>query len=323
MGNKRFELNTTISNLRDLLQSDLSPYDAVYLGNIYCREYEANFLERPHDLREGIARVKDLGLQAYVTSYAAPRNSFFSKIHKVLEAAASAGADAVEVHNMGVLRVVHEEFPELEVHIGGFANVYTDAGALVLKEYGVRRIMPNYELSLEEVTQLTQAVRLPAELLLHGKMPLGISDYCFLLEYEERWGITCPTLCQQHLFLRQGDWAMRSAGKGVMSGKDVCMLEHLPLLLASGHRIFRIEAAYETPAYRLEIAQVYREALERALSGASSVMEKSWWDILQGHARIGLCNGFYFGKTGMEYLGVRPEAMASFLRRPMPEDSED
>lgn len=315
-----FELNTPLSSLRDLLQSDLSPYDAVYLGNIYCREYEANFLERPHDLREGITRVKDLGLKAYVTSYAAPRNSFFSKIHKTLEAAASAGADAVEVHNMGVLRVVHEEFPELKVHIGGFANVYTDAGALVLKEYGVRRITPNYELSLEEVTQLTQAVGLPAELLLHGKMPLGISDYCFLLEYEERWGITCPTLCQQQLFLRQGDWAMRSAGKGVMSGKDVCMLEHLPLLLASGHRIFRVEAAYETPAYRLEVARVYREALERALSGASFVMEKSWWDIIQGHTQVGLCNGFYFGRTGMEYLGVQPGAMASLLGRPIPED---
>jgi len=53
-----FELNTTISNLRNLRESDLSAYDAVYLGNIYCRIYEDNFLERLDDLEEGIALVK-------------------------------------------------------------------------------------------------------------------------------------------------------------------------------------------------------------------------------------------------------------------------
>lgn len=317
---KGFELNTTISNLKDLLASDLSPYDAVYLGNIYCRLYEENFLERLDDLREGIGRVKDLGKKAYVTSYAAPRNDFLPKIRKMLAVAASCGADAVEVHNLGVLHIVHEEFPELPVHIGGFANVYTDAGAQVLREFGARRITPNYELNLEEINHLTRTVNLPAELLLHGKMPLGISDYCFLLEYEEQWGIRCPTLCQMDLLLKQGEWAMRSAGKGIMSGKDVCMLEHLPTLLASGHRIFRIEAAYETPVYRAEIAKVYREALGRLLSGEPYGMEEGWWEVIRGHTRVGLCNGFYFGKTGMDYLTARPEAVASLLKRPVPWD---
>jgi len=311
-----FELNTTIPNLKSLAKSDLSAYDAIYLGNIYCRLYEDNFLECLDDLREGIARVKDLGLRAYVTSYAAPRNNFLPKIRKVLETAVSAGADAAEVHNLGVLRIIHEEFPELPVHIGGFANVYTDAGALVLKDYGARRITPNYEISLEEIDQLTQAADLPAEILIHGKMPLGVSDYCFLLEYETKWEIKCPALCQEPLFLKQDDWAMRSAGKGVMSGKDVCMLEHLPTLIASGHRVFRIEAAYETPAYRREIAQVYREALERALHDDSWVVEEQWWEIVRRHTPVGLCNGFYFGHSGMKYTGIRPDAVASFIGRP-------
>jgi putative protease len=313
---KSFELNTTISNRRNLLESDLSPFDAVYLGNIYCRLYEQNFLERLDDLREGIARVKEAGLKAYVTTYAAPRNNFLPKIRKALEVAASVPADAVEVHNLGVLRMAHEEFPGLKVHIGGFANVYTDAGAQVLKEYGAQRVTPNYELSLEEIDELALAVDVPAEILVHGKMPLGISDYCFLLDYEEKWGIKCPTLCQLDLFVKKDGWAMRSAGKGIMSGKDVCMLEHLPALLRSGHWAFRIEAAYETPAYRQQIGQVYREALERAMADDSYAAEERWWEVVRAHAQIGLCNGFYFGKTGMEYLGVQSGALASFTGRP-------
>jgi len=31
----RYELNTTIANLRDLRASDLRDYDGVYLGDIY------------------------------------------------------------------------------------------------------------------------------------------------------------------------------------------------------------------------------------------------------------------------------------------------
>lgn len=304
---QNFELNTTISNLRSLRETELSPYDAVYLGNIYCRTFQDNFLERLDDLREGIAEVKNRGLRCYVSSYAAPRNDALPKLRKMLETAADAGADAIEVHNLGVLRMVHEQFPNLPAHIGGFANVYTDAGASVLKEYGAVRFTPNYEISLEEIKEIAESASLPAEILVHGKMPLGVSDACFLLEYENNWAVKCPAVCQKDLFLRQGDWAMRSVGKGVLSGKDVCMLEHLSALIAAGCRIFRIETAYEIPAYRLNIARIYRAALEGAARGNDKVDDLAWHTVRQ-HTAVGLCNGFYFGRTGGEYVGSQGAA---------------
>ena len=307
-----FELNTTIANLRDLRESDLRDYDAVYLGDIYCRLYEENFLERPGDLKEGLGILRDQGKRACVTTYAAPRNDFLPKVMSVLEASAEAGADAVEVHNLGILRIAHEEFPQLPVHIGGFANVYTAAGVEVLRSFGAVRFTPNYELSLDEISEITTACGAPIELLLHGKMPLGVSDYCFLLEYEEKWGVKCPDLCQKELFLKKDGWAMKSLGKGIVSGKDVCMLEHLPRLLADGYRHFRIETISESPAYRCEVAAVYRAALDRAASG-DGVLDGRWSETLLRHARIGLCNGFYFGKSGMDYTGIRPDAMGSLL----------
>ncbi len=307
-----FELNTTIANLRDLKASDLSDYDAVYLGDIYCRIYEANFLEHAADLKEGIRILRDQGKRAYVTTYAAPRNDFLSSVRRTLEVAAASGADAVEIHNLGILKIVRDEFRGLPVHVGGFANLYTAAGAEVMREFGAVRFTPNYELSLEEIREITAACGAPMELLVHGKMPLGISDYCFLLEYEERWGVKCPDLCQKELFLKQGDWAMKSLGKGILSGKDVCMLEHVGALLADGHRFFRIESVSETPEYRRDVAAVYRAALARAAEGNDD-REAAWWDTLRRHAAIGLCNGFYFGKSGMDYAGVRPEAIGSLL----------
>lgn len=308
----QYELNTSIANLRDLRASDLRHYDAVYLGDIYCRIYEGNFLEHPDDLREGLRLVADQGKRAYVATYAAPRNDFLPKVRKVLETAARAGAQAVEIHNLGILKMAHDEYPDLPLHVGGFANIYTDAGVEVLRGFGAVRFTPNYELSLDEINEIATACRAPMELLIHGKMPLGISDYCFLLDYEEKWGVKCPDLCQKDLFLKQGTWAMKTVGKGILSGKDVCMLEHLPRLLADGHRHFRIETVSESPAYRCEVAGVYRQALDRAAEGILE-HDEDWWGTVRAHAHIGLCNGFYFGKSGMDYAGFRPEAATSFL----------
>jgi collagenase-like PrtC family protease len=90
------------------------------------------------------------------------------------------------------------------------------------------------------------------------------------------------------------------------------MLEHMPRLLAEGHRHFRIETVSESPAYRGEVAAVYRAALDRAVAGDGEV-DEAWWETVRRHARIGLCNGFYFGRSGMDYAGIRPEAIGSLL----------
>ncbi len=305
--NRAFELNTGISNMKDLMASDLGPYDAVYLGNPFCRDYEANFLERLEDLRAGIRHCRGAGRKVYLTTYAAPRNYFLPQIRRAIAVAAEEGVDAVEAHNLGVVRILHAEFPGLAIHIGGFANVYTDTGAAVLRDYGAARVTPNYELSLEEIEGMAENTGLELEILLHGKMPLGISDYCFLLEYEKAWGMKCPDLCQQDLYLRQGEWAMKSVGKGVLSGRDICMLEHLPRLVAAGFRSFRVEAISEDAAYRRDIGQVYQEALEHTLSGAYQI-RGDWWKRIQGHAKVGLCNGFYFGQSGQLYIGSQLSA---------------
>lgn len=298
-----FELTTSLSSLRHLRESDLGPYDAVYLGNLHCRRYEGNLLERPADLREAIAVVRDLGRRAYLTTYAAVRRDGLPAVRAAIETAAAAGAAAVEVHAPGLVKLVREEFPGLAVHAGSFANVYTDLGAQLLKGFGVARIAPSHELTLDELDAMARAGGIPLEPVVHGKVPLGVSDTCVLLDHETRWGVRCPDLCQQDVFFRRDDWALKSVGTGVLSGHDVCLLEHLPRLLAAGHRHFRVEALSESPAYRRDVGRVYRAALGRALGGEPGV-DPGWWDTLRAHARLGLCNGFAFGRSGMEYVGA-------------------
>jgi putative protease len=299
------ELSTSVSNLRHLRDSDLSAYDAIYLGNLYCRRYEGNLLERPAELREAIRLVRGLGREARLTTYAAVRNDALPVLRAALAVARDAGAGAVEVHTLGLIRLAREEFPELTVHVGNFANVYTDLGAALLRDSGVARITPGYELALDEADAVAREVGVPLELVVHGKLPLGISDTCLLLEHEAAWGARCPDLCQREVFLEREDWALKSVGTGILGGLDVCLLDHLPRLIEAGHRHFRVEALSESPAYRAEVGHVYRAALERALAGDARV-EPEWSETLRRHSRRGLCNGFAFGRSGIEYAGSPP-----------------
>jgi putative protease len=297
-----FELTTSISNLRHLRQSDLGPYDAVYLGNIHCPRYEDNLVERPADLARAVELVRAQGKRAYVATYAAPRRGALDSVMRAVAAGLGAGAAGVEVHAMGVLKLVRDAFPGSRVHAGSFANVYTELGAAVLRDLGVARIAPPPELPLDEVDRIAHDAGVPLELTVHGKIPLGVSESCILLDHEAAWGVACPDLCQKDVFLRKDGWALKSVGTGILSGRDVCMLRHLGRLLDAGHRAFRIETVSESPAYRLQIGTVYREALTRRLEGQAAD-DPRWWDTVRAHTRVGLANGFYFGQSGMDYLG--------------------
>ncbi|MCL6634732.1 MAG: U32 family peptidase [Peptococcaceae bacterium] len=295
-----FELNTQIASPAELRRDVLEPYQAVYLGNPFCPRYKNNLLEDLQALKQGVALAHDLGKKAYVTTYAAPATEDLPHILRIVEAAVDAGADAVEAHNLGVIRLIAGNFPGTAIHSGGLANVYTSYGAAHLAGMGVKRITPHYELSLEEIKYIRDAAGTEVEILLHGKMPLGITRDCFMLTVPG--APPCPEACGEEFWLRHKDWVLRPAGTIMLSGRDVCMLEHLPFLTGAGYRVFRIEALFENAEYKKEVGGIYGRALESLAEGEAAGEALAG---LLAYNRHGFCNGFYFGRSGRDYVALR------------------
>ncbi len=310
------ELVLTAASPRELAGTDLSPYDAVSLGNSYCRRVEENFAEELGLLRGAVESLRAAGKKVYVTSPAAPRGRDIPHVERLIDAAAEAGADALEIHNMGVLRVLRERGTPIPAHMGAFANVYTHLAAKVMREYGAVRVRPNAEVSLEEMGIIGRDAGVEVEVLAHGKIPLGITERCFLLEGPEGEDPNCPAACGEEHWLTvgkgspagerpgMGGWVLKNVGKGILSGKDMCVIEHLPMLLSAGFRIFTVEGLYERAAFRSEIGAVYREAIALAMSGEEFTIRTEWAKTLRKHSRNGFCNGYYFGKSGKSYVGT-------------------
>lgn len=296
-----FELTAEIPTLEELKATDLTPFDGVYLGQPYCRLYRDNLIANLDHLEAAVAYLKERGLKAYVSTDAAPRSDALPQVQAMLQRCADLEVDGIDVQNLGVLRLAHQHFPQLPLTAGGFINLYTLEGARTLARYGVSVLRPSYELNLEEINLIRNETGLEVELLVQGKFPLGITDRCFLLDYQEQTGLSCPDICLQEFWMERGSWTLRHIGTALLTGKQMCMLEHLPDLVDQGYRRFRIGTLTTPAMHRGEMGRIYREALAHVGDQQDYPREALMEEINQV-SQHGLCNGYYFGQSGHLYI---------------------
>ncbi len=298
-----FELSTNINNMQELRQGDYGAYDAIYLGDFSCPEYPNNFSSHPENLREGVETVKAQGKKCYLRLYAVPSNHDLPWVKEIVEEAMTLPFDALEVHNMGLLRVLKEMNCTIPLHLGVFGNLYTHETAKVLKGFGVERVYPNPELSLKEIVYIQDNTPIQVLVPVHGKMPLVISETCFIVEHSDRTPDDCNFLCSKEYWLNRNDWTLKDVGRMTLSGKDLCMIEHINDLVRMGLENFYVQSTGESQNYASTVGKIYREALTRAFAGKEVRNISPWVDQLRLLAKIGLCNGYYFEGAGQNYVG--------------------
>lgn len=298
-----FELSTDICNMKDLRSADISAYDAIYLGEYACPKYPNNFSSNPEQLKHGVEMVKSQGKKCYLRLYAVPDNRDLTWIREIIEEAMRLPIDALEVHNMGLLRILKDMECPLPVHLGVFGNLYTHVTAKVLKDYGVERVYPNPELSLKEIVYIEQNADIDVLVPVHGKIPLVISETCFIVEHSDRKPDDCGFLCSEEYWLKRDDWTLKDLGRMTVSGKDLCMIEHIGELVDMGLGTFFVESSHEKTDYIGTVGAIYKEALTAAFSGNREFSNKAWLDQLGAFAKMGLCNGYYFEGAGQKYTG--------------------
>ncbi len=288
------ELVTNIPTLEMMSKCSIEPYDAIYLGNPYCWDFEGNLMSNFNDLEAAVEILREMGKKVYVSTFAAPRNADLERIFRLIDRAIELNVDAIESTNYGVINYIKREY-DVRVHAGGFTNIYTKASAELLASIGVERIMPTYELSIEDIERLKE-VNIELELVIHGKIPLGISHNCFLLQFKDDIGIECPQLCKQELWYKHEDLVLKPFGDATLSGKDLCMYEHMEKLSGLNIDACRIEAISERIGYRERVGKIYRKRI-------SGIFDRKDFEELISLSKYGICNGFYFNKAGQIYVG--------------------
>ncbi len=190
-----------------------------------------------------------------------------------LEKAMQAGAESVQVADLGSLAVVRD-YPGLTVYGDYTLNAFNDPALLALESQGVKLAALSPELSLAQLEALKLRRSHAFELVVHGALPLMISEYCAvgsLLGGGKPEGCTRP--CQRKTFGLKDRMNFvfpvetdQECRMHIFNVKELNLIEHLAQILRLGPAAVRLELKREDPGYVAAVTKIYRREIDYFLT---------------------------------------------------------
>ncbi len=289
--------------------------DAVYLGlnQFNLRAAGGNFSLQA--LQEAVQLAHQHQVKVYVALNSLARDHDFPDLAVSIKGIMSAEADAVIISDPGVLQLVKEIAPQLEIHISTQSSVLNTKTALFWYEQGVRRIILARELSLADIKKLRSA--LPADLELeafvHGAMCMSYSGRCLLSDYYNHRSANrgaCTQPCRwkyqaQPLLLTEAGHPDRPLileqddnGSYLMSSSDLCMIEYIPELIEAGIASLKVEGRTKSAFYAATVVKTYREAIDYYYAHPQNYqVDPRWLEALEQSVHRHYDTGFFFQDT--------------------------
>lgn len=265
-----------------------------------------------------VSEVKARGLKAYLAVNSTVNEDKLGDVSDIVKAATKAGVDAVIAWDPAVILKARKA--GLRVHISTQANVTNHEAAEFYRTLGVERIVLSRELSLEEISKIIRQTAVEIETFVHGAMCMAVSGRCHLsahiLGKSGNCG-ECTQPCRWKWQLHGEDGIVaESLGKYLLSARDLCMIEHIPVLFSAGIDAFKVEGRLRNPAYLEVVSRCYREAIDAWAAGAYTLEKvEAWRRELKSVYNRGFSTGFYFGIPGLDGFSPEKDMNASEKKR--------
>ena len=292
--------------------------DAIYVGGdkYGARAYAKNFAQE--DLLECLRAAHLLGKKVYLTINTLMKDAELEELVPFLIPYYEEGLDGVIIQDLGALLTVREAFSGLELHASTQMTVTGPGAALLLKKYGVSRVVPARELSLDEISVIKKESGLEIETFVHGAMCYGYSGQClFPSMLGQRSGNRgrCAGPCR--LPYQTEYMGKRLNGQNELyqlSLKDLCTLEVLPRLLDAGIDSFKIEGRMKSPEYVAFVTGMYRKYMDLYAEHPETyrVSAKDTELLKNKFSRGSIQTGYYFMHNGRELVTLDKPGYRSF-----------
>ncbi|EOD00122.1 peptidase U32 family protein [Caldisalinibacter kiritimatiensis] len=306
---KKPELLAPAGSLEKLKMAIIYGADAVYLGGqqFGLRAAAKNFTLE--EIEEGVKFAHDRGKKVFVTVNILAHNNDLKGMPNYIEKLNEIGVDAVIVSDPGVINIVKEVAPDMEIHLSTQANMTNYASAKFWYNQGVKRIVVARELSLKEIKEIIEnkPKDLEIEAFVHGAMCISYSGRCLLSNYmvgrDANRG-ACAHPCRWRYYLveekRPGEYfpiEEDERGTFIFNSKDLCMIEHIPELIEAGIHSFKIEGRMKSAYYVATIVRAYRMLIDKYLDNPNDyVYNDKWLNEIKKASHRDFTTGFYFGK---------------------------
>ncbi|HLH17205.1 MAG TPA: U32 family peptidase [Bryobacteraceae bacterium] len=244
--------------------------DSVYFGlHHFTARAKVGF--SIEELPEVMRTLHRRGVRGFVTFNTLVFDHETGEAARALAAIAEAGADAVIVQDLGILKMAREIAPELEIHASTQMSVTSADGVRLAESLGASRVTLARELSLDEIRAIRAATACELEIFVHGALCVAYSGQCFS---SEAWGGRsanrgqCAQACRlPYEMIVDGRLAPLGDARYLLSPGDLFALRQVPEIVEIGIAALKIEGRYKDADYVALTTRAYRQAVDAAWAG--------------------------------------------------------
>ena len=275
--------------------------DAVYMGlqKFGARAYAANADTQSYC--DALDEAHLAGKKLYCTVNTLLKDSELNELDALLRPLYEHGLDGVIVQDLGVLSRLHQLFPDLPLHLSTQTAVTGPGAVNYLKQFGVTRVIPARELSLEELRRIREESGIEVEVFVHGALCYGYSGLCLFSSFAGgRSGNRgrCAGSCRLPYSIM--DPSGRPVGdenaRYPLSMKDLQTIEILPDILRIGVSSLKIEGRMKKAEYAAGVTSIYRKYLDKIVEDPEAHYKVSKEDLrhlFRLFNREGFTEGFF------------------------------
>ena len=305
---KKVELLSPAGDIERLKYAFEYGADAVYLG---AEEYGMRAAPKNFtldQLQEAVNIANSLGKKIYLTLNTVPTNEEVGKMPDFIKKVADIGVHAVIVADIGVLAMVKEIAPDMEVHVSTQAGIVNYVSANAAYKLGAKRVVLARELSFEDIITIRKntPADLDIECFVHGAMCMSFSGRCLLSHYLTNRDANrgeCAQPCRWewtlHEKTRPGmeyDIGENEGGTYIMNANDLCMGPYVDMLVEAGISSLKIEGRAKSFYYVASVTSAYRKAIDSYYENPTDwLCPLSAMEELTKTSHRRYSTGFYFG----------------------------
>lgn len=271
--------------------------DAIYLGGkrFGARAYAKNF--DAEEMARAIAYAHLHGRKIYVTLNTLILDREMEDALAYARELYEMGVDALIVADLGLISVLREHLPALELHGSTQMSAHNSLGADMAYELGCERVVLARELSKENIAAVTEKCKPEIEVFLHGALCVCHSGQClFSSMVGGRSGNRgeCAQPCRL---------PYNGENNYPLSLTDLSLAGHIRELCDSGVASLKIEGRMKSPEYVYTVTSIYR----RLLDEYREANESEEASLRAAFSRGGFTDKYFTGRIFDKMTGTRGE----------------
>jgi putative protease len=266
MKKKRIELLAPAGDYECFLAAINAGADAVYLGGkrFGARAKASNF--SLDEIAKAVLHAHLFGCSIYVTVNTLIKNREMAEVIDYVKQLYSLGVDAIIVQDFWLAQFAHEHFPGMEVHASTQTTIHNADTILAAPQFD--RVILARELSKSQIKHIIDKTGKDVEVFAHGALCFAFSGQCLMSSMiGGRSGNR--GLCAQPC--RKPYNVTHEQDPYLMSTADLCLIEHIPELIAIGVRAIKIEGRMKPKEYVGTAVGLYRKAIDSCYNGNFNV----------------------------------------------------